>query len=205
MHHICATRPKFASFSGTNVERDFVECPSQMLENWCWEAPILKRLSSHFETKEPLTDHMINSLIASRNADEGMMTLKQLAYSTFDQLIHSKDFLSSGESIADAYARVHLEITGLAVTANTAMPASFGHMCGYDAQYYGYLWAEVFSADCFMSKFSGSLLDSDQGRRYREEILSYGGSEDAEVLLRRFLGREPNMDAFLALKGMQSA
>ena len=84
------------------------------------------------------------------------------------------------------------------------MPASFGHMCGYDGQYYGYLWAEVFSADCFVSKFRGAnLTDKKVGREYRDKILSWGGSRDAVDMMKDFLGREPSMDAFLELKGMK--
>ena len=200
MHHICAEKPKFSSFSGTNVERDFVECPSQMLENWTWEPEILARLGKHFSTGEPLPMEMITALVNSRIGDEGMSTLKQLTYATFDQFIHSR---SDGESVAVTYARVHKELTGLAVTPGTAMPASFGHLCGYDGQYYGYLWAEVFSADCFYSRFRGHLLDKDVGASYRKEILSYGGSRDGEEMLRGFLGRDPDMEAFLILKGMK--
>ena len=200
MHHICAERPKFPGFSGTNVERDFVECPSQMLENWGWEPSILKKLSRHVETENCLPDDKLDALIKSRNADEGMMTLRQIALAKFDQTIHGKH----GENCepVETYAKVYEEVTGLRVTPGTAMPASFGHMCGYDAQYYGYLWAEVFSADCFVSKFRGNLLNGQVGKEYREKILGWGGSRDADEMIRDFLGREPRMDAFLELKGM---
>jgi thimet oligopeptidase len=94
-------------------------------------------------------------------------------------------------------------VTGFNPTVGTSMPASFGHLCGYDAQYYGYLWAEVFSADMYVEKFSnGRQLNTAAGREYREKVLGPGGSVDATDILRDYLGREPSMDAFFKLKGM---
>jgi thimet oligopeptidase len=200
MHHLLAERVKYARFAGTAVERDFVECPSQMLENWCWESEILSRLSSHVLTGQPLPAETIAAMIRARNADEGMHCLKQVVYGTFDQAIHGRNFQGD---VATLYARIHQEVTSLPVTAGTSMPAAFGHLMGYDAQYYGYLWAEVFSADCFASKFRpGNLLNAQTGGEYRAKILAFGGAKDAKDLLVDFLGREPTIDAWTALKGM---
>jgi thimet oligopeptidase len=210
MHHICADKPRFARFSGTSVERDFVECPSQMLENWCWEAEVLKRLSNHWESPGlHLSDDLIAKLLASRNADEGLHTVQQLIYADFDQAIHSNMQSppnSDGRWLAELYANMYIKYTEgrLGVTPGTSMPASFGHLVGYSASYIGYLWSEVYSADAFMSRFkeSGKLMDPLVGREYREKILAPGGSLDGVDMITNFLGREPKIDSFLKLKGM---
>ena len=205
MHHICAQKPRYPRFSGTSVERDFVECPSQMLENWCWEKEALGRLSRHFQTGESLSSEMIEKLIASRNADEGMHTLQQLCYASFDQAIHGEAEVVEGvpvQDVASIYKYINKKYTGLDVTESTCMPASFGHMVGYSASYIGYLWSEVYSADAFVSKFRGRLFDPAVGKEYRDKILAPGGSKDGADMIREFLGREPSIENFLKLKGM---
>ena len=199
LHHLCAEKPTFASMAGTEVERDFVECPSQMLENWCWEKDVLKRVSKHVTTGEPLSDALIEALAKSRNANEGISTQRQIAFSLFDQLLHS----GNTKDITELYFETYAAVTGFTPTAGTSMPASFGHLCGYDASYYSYLWAEVFSADLYLSKFAnGRQFSRESGKEYRHKVLGPGGSIDAVDILRDFLGREPNMDAFFKLKGM---
>jgi len=203
MHHICAERVKLIAYSGTSVERDFVECPSQMLENWCWEPEIIKKLSCNVDTGKPLDDLLIDQLVKSRNANEGIGAQRQLAFAKFDQLLHSSGPINSPDDITKLYFDVYSKITGFTPTEGTCMPASFGHLCGYDAQYYGYLWAEVFSADMYLSKFAGGRqLSTVAGREYREKVLGPGGSIDATEILQNYLGRQPSMDAFFKLKGM---
>lgn len=200
LHHLCAEKPTIASFAGTEVERDFVECPSQMLENWCWEKAVLKRLSKHVSSGEPLPDDLIDSLAKSRNANEGIATQRQIAFALFDQKLHGGD---NDRDITDLYFEVYGEVTGIAPTAGTSMPASFGHLCGYDASYYSYLWAEVFSADMYVSKFeNGNQFNKAAGMEYRTKVLGPGGSVDATDILKDYLGRDPCMDAFFKLKGM---
>ena len=203
MHHLCAELPTQPSFSGTCVERDFVECPSQMLENWCWEPTVLKKLcGSHVDTGAAISDELVAQLVKSRNANEGLGAQRQLAFGLFDQALHSGP-CAAPEDITKLYSDTVARVTGFVPTEGTSMPASFGHLCGYDAQYYGYLWAEVFSADMYVSKFAGGKqLDADAGREYREQVLGPGGSIDATVILRKYLGREPEMDAFFNLKGI---
>lgn len=202
LHHLCAELPTVASFAGTEVERDFVECPSQMLENWCWEKDVLKRISSHVETGEPLPDILIDSLAKSRNANEGIGAQRQIAFALFDQLLHSR----ANQDVTQLYAEVFASVTGFTPTPGTSMPASFGHLCGYDASYYSYLWAEVFSADLYVTKFAnGNQFSRKAGVEYRQQVLGPGGSIDATDILRNYLGREPNMDAFFKLKGMVPA
>ncbi|RXG59754.1 Thimet oligopeptidase, partial [Armadillidium vulgare] len=200
MHGICS-KASFSLFAGLSVERDFVEAPSQMLENWVWEKEPLQLMSSHHKTEEPLPDSLIEKLSASRKANAGGFNLRQIVLGTFDQKIHTRSKADTQKLFTETYQ----EIMGLTPIENTNMPASFGHLAGgYDAQYYGYLWSEVFAMDMFESRFKKEgILSSKVGMDYRTTILQPGGSKDAADMLRDFLGRDPTNDAFLKSKGLQ--
>jgi len=200
MHQMCA-RAKFSKFAGTAVERDFVEAPSQMLENWVWEAEALDRMSAHYKTGEKIPRDLLQALIASRNVNEGLLNKRQVVLATFDQTIHTAEKVNTAEVLKDTNVKM-----GFPFTDGTNMAASFGHLAGgYDAQYYGYLWSEVFSADMYESRFKKEgILNPTTGKSYRQEILLPGGSRDASESLRAFLGRDPTNDAFLRAKGLSA-
>ncbi|KAI7870737.1 hypothetical protein BDF14DRAFT_1768860 [Spinellus fusiger] len=195
MHHICS-RTKYSRFHGTTVEGDFVEAPSQMLENWCYDATSLKYLSAHFETGEPLSDDTIELIIKSKNVNAAIDNLRQLFFGIFDMDIHTSD--DEHLDTTKLYNELGEKICFIAAPEGSFGQASFGHvMGGYDAGYYGYMWSKVFSSDMYFSKFVGHTLSREVGYAYRKEILEKGSSVDGMEMLKRFLNREPSSEAFM--------
>merc|ERR1711975_86933 len=160
-----------------------------MLENWVWKPEALHRMSRHHESGDAIPDALLQALIKSRNANAGLLNMRQVVLASFDQAIHT---VAKADTAAEL-ARLTDELMQVPATPGTNMAASFGHLAGgYDAQYYGYLWSEVYSADMFASRFEAEgIFSPTAGLSYREEILAPGGSRDAIESLRAFLGRDP--------------
>lgn len=195
MHHICS-RTKHTRFNGTSVERDFVEAPSQMLENWCFDKESLKYLSSHYETGKPIPDEIIDRIVKAKNVNAAMFNLRQLFFGVYDMEIHTAD--DENVDTTAVWHSLRKKVSLIDSPEGTYGQAAFGHiMGGYDAGYYGYLWSKVFSSDMFFTKFENNTLSREEGLAYRHKILSRGGSRDGMDLLRDFLGREPSSDAFM--------
>ncbi|MBI5208468.1 MAG: Zn-dependent oligopeptidase [Elusimicrobia bacterium] len=219
--HQLLTKARHPRFSGTNVLRDFVEAPSQLLENWVWEAPVMERLSGHHQyPSRKLPAETLEAMIGARRLGSGLRTLRQILYGTVDLAYHapacqgnsprrpgrSASGLDRAPAFGDSTAvwrRLHDSITLFKLPPGALPQAGFGHlMGGYESSYYGYLWAEVFSADMFTRFQAGGLFDGRVGREYRRLILEPGGGEDEAAQLERFLGRPPNEKAFLKSIGI---
>ena len=198
--HGLLSKTRFGRFHGTSVARDFVEAPSQMLENWCWEPEVLKKMSTHYEKKEPLSEDIIKKLIDSRYVNVGLFYLRQIFFGKFDIQVHTQDV---NEKVDIDYSKLWgtlREQTSLVKSGDTVThgQATFGHIVGgYDAGYYSYAYSLVFAADMYKTVFKGAPLDPARGKLYRDKILGPGASRDELDSLKDFLGREPNSDAFL--------
>jgi len=193
MHSTLSTAP-YETYYGTSVRTDFVEAPSQMLENWMWQPAILKEVSSNVNTGKPLPDALIKKLIALKHVADGYDYTTQAFYANYDMTIHS-----SGPKVAATAVWFDLQknMTALAAVPGTYPEAGFGHiMGGYDAGYYGYLWSKVFAQDMFTVFQKGGLENPVVGARYRKDILEPGGSIEPDQLLAAFLGRPVSYEAF---------
>lgn len=213
--HDLVGRTTYARFHGTNVVRDFVEAPSQMLENWCWEPSQLKSLSNHYSTGEKITDELIEKLIKTKHVNDALFNLRQLHFGTFDMAVHTPSTHEDVEKmkVSELFNDLRKEISGLKGPEVFGEPsdwghgqATFGHLIGgYDAGYYGYLSSQVYSADMFFTVFKKDPMDAKEGRRYRHMVLEKGGSQDEMKTLTDFLGRPPNSDAFYKELGLKGA
>jgi len=199
MHGLVSTA-NISSFYGTNVERDFVEAPSQMLENWVWQEESLRLMSRHYQDNSSIPDHLLQSLVNSKKANEGGKSLRQMFFGTFDLTIHTMAEADTMEVGRDIYR----DLLGIERINGTNIGSTLGHLVGYSAGYYGYMWSLVFAQDMFDSRFNTEgILNPRTGMDYRNMILGPGGSVDATEMLKNFLGREPNQDAFLKSKGLE--
>lgn len=191
-------RTELARFSGTNTERDFVEAPSQIMQHWIWRADVLKGFARHHETAAPIPDDLVDQLVAARQLNKGLFELRQMQYGMWDQEIHGGPDRDLHKIYADGSS-----ISLLPPHEGTFALASFGHlMGGYDASYYGYMWSEVFGDDMFSKFEEEGVTNPAVGMAYREAVLNKGGTLDGDQLLRNFLGREPNNEAFLRKLGI---
>ncbi|MBW3667169.1 MAG: Zn-dependent oligopeptidase [Actinobacteria bacterium] len=191
-------RTELARFSGTNTERDFVEAPSQIMQHWTWRADVLRRFARHYETGDPIPEELVSQLVAARKLNKAMWQLRQMQFGWWDQQMHG----GPDPDLDEIYAK-GVEISLLPIHDGTFPLASFGHlMGGYDASYYGYMWAEAFGDDMFSRFEEEGVTNPEVGMAYRREILEKGGSLDGDELLRRFLGREPDNKAFLKKLGI---
>jgi thimet oligopeptidase len=185
-------------FSGFNTEWDFVEAPSQIMEHWCWNADVLSRFAQHHETGAPIPTDLVEQLVNARDLHVGLSNLRQVTFGKLDMAFH-------GPGEEKDLRRIDRETTELGqfpFHEDTFYPAGFGHLFGYDAGYYGYLWSKVFGDDMFSRFESEGVLSPEVGMDYRTKILGPGGSKDPAEMLRDFLGREPNQDAFLRFLGI---
>ena len=184
--------------------RDFVEAPSQMLENWCWKSEVLSKLSKHYKTGETLPKELLDKLIAAKNVNVALSTLRQVLLATLDITIHTNP-PGNAQELQELYDRLKPEISLIENPENCNILRSFGHLMNqYAAAYYGYLWSEVLSADMFHTRFEKEgIFNSNTGMDYRKIILAPGGVGSIMEHVTKFLGRPPKQDHFLQSRGLQ--
>ncbi|WP_286939229.1 M3 family metallopeptidase [Achromobacter sp. UBA4530] len=206
--------PGAAAFA--SVEWDAIELPSQFMENFCWEWAVVQKLSAHVDTGEPLPRALYDRLVAARNYQSGMQTVRQIEFALFDMLMHDR---SKGASISEVLAllqEVRKEVAVLFPPEWHRLPHAFSHLFagGYGAGYYSYKWAEVLSADAYeafeeaAARQAGNALgtlDPETGARFRREVLAVGGSRPAAESFAAFRGRAPRIDALLRHSGMTAS
>ena len=208
LHHLL-TRGTELGVSGIHgVEWDTVELPSQFMENYCWEWDVLQGMTAHVDSGEPLPRALYDKMLAAKNFQSGMMTVRQLEFSIFDMRLHCAFDPAGKQTIMDLIDEVRREVAVLIPPAWHRFPNSFSHIFGggYAAGYYSYKWAEVLSADCYAAfEEAGNPFDPVVGKRFLDEILSRGGERPALDNFRAFRGREPSPDALLRHSGMIAA
>ena len=198
--HFMVVRSNLASQPYT-IKPDFVEAPSQFLENFCWEYQTLKIFAKNYKTGTVLPDTLFEKLKATRHVLDGNSFMQQLYYGLIDFTFEDKyDSIKGMELTSVSKSLQH--ITQVPFLDGTHMIASFGHLNSYGANYYGYLWSLVFAQDIFSVFEKNGVMDAKTGERYRKEILEVAASEEEMDMLRNFLGREPNSDAFMKSLGL---
>jgi thimet oligopeptidase len=202
--HSILTRARFASFSGTSVPRDFVEAPSQMLENWVWDKKVLDTFAADYrDPSKKIPDAILAKLKESKLATIGTFYRRQLAFALLDLALHT-EVKHEGKEDAVKIANDIFGRTFLPVPEDTAFVAYFGHLMGYDAGYYGYAWADAIAADMatVFEKSPKGFFDAKVGRRLRDEIYAPGDSRDVKVSIEKFLGRPQSIEPFLKTIGI---
>ncbi|RLB42263.1 MAG: M3 family peptidase [Deltaproteobacteria bacterium] len=205
LHH-CFSRVSVRSLAGTNVAWDFVELPSQIMENWCWERSGLDLFAAHYETNERIPDELYEKMARARTYRAANAQMRQLGFAAADLALH-QDYDSARDGDVMAYGREILQRhSSTKLPDDYAMLAGFGHLfahpVGYAAGYYSYKWAEVLDADAFTRFKKEGITNAEVGRAFREAILSKGNSEEAEKLYRDFMGRSPELDPLLERAGL---
>jgi oligopeptidase A len=204
LHHLL-TRVDYPSIAGINgVSWDAVELPSQFLENYAWHPDVLRRISSHVETKAPLPPETQARLIATRSFHAGLQMMRQLEFALFDFRLHAEYDPSKGARVMEMLREVRSEVAVVPVPEWNRFPNSFGHIFagGYAAGYYSYKWAEVLAADAFAAFEENGVFDAKTAHRFLDAILTRGGSRDALDAFIEFRGRRPDVRALLNQHGI---
>jgi oligopeptidase A len=205
LHHMLS-RVEVRSLGGTHVAWDFVELPSQIMENWCWEREALDLFARHHQTGAPIPDELFEKLRRARTYREASAMMRQLSFASVDLKLH-REYDPERDGDVIAYANAVLERYAAApLPDGYAFLASFGHLfghsTGYAAGYYSYKWAEVLDADAFTRFQKEGVFNQDTGRAFRDTILARGNSEEPMDLYKKFMGREPSVEPLLARSGL---
>jgi oligopeptidase A len=204
LHHLLTEVDDLGVSGLSGVEWDAVELPSQFMENFCWEWDVLQDMTRQVDSGEKLPRALFDKMIAAKNFQSGLGTLRQIEFGLFDMLMHSHFDVGGNKSIMELLDEVRDEVALLIPPEYNRFPHTFSHIFsgGYAAGYYSYKWAEVLSADAYSLFEENGVLNPDVGARFRAEILAMGGSRDAMENFSAFRGREPNINALLRHHGL---
>ena len=204
IHHMLTEVDDYSVSGIKGVEWDAVELPSQLMENFCWEWRVLQNMTAHVETSKPLPRELFDKMVAAKNFQAGMQTMRQIEFALFDIRLHSTLDPNGSKTALDLIEEVRDEVAVVRPPKWNRFPNSFTHIFsgGYAAGYYSYKWAEVLSADAYSLFEENDVLCADTGKRYWQEILAKGGSRSAMESFVAFRGREPSIDALLRHNGM---
>jgi len=193
LHHLFSTRSRYLAFSGIATEWDFVEVPSQLYEEWAWDTGVLQRFATHHRTGEPIPEDLIDAMRRADEYDKGLLVSRQMYYATLSLEL----YMSDPKEVDPVERMIALREEHLPFPheEGTYFVCGFGHLHGYSAMYYTYMWSLVIAKD-LLSAFDGDLMDPGVARSYYDEVLSRGGTRDAAELVTSFLGREQSFDAF---------
>lgn len=205
LHH-CLSRAELRSQAGTAVAWDFVELPSQIMENWCWERDALDLFARHCETSEPIPEDLFQKMKRARNFRSANAQMRQLGFGIVDLALHVGYDPGRDGDVMDYARRILQEFSPTPLPPDHAMIAGFTHLfanpVGYGAGYYSYKWAEVLDADAFTRFRASGIFSRETGLEFREKILARGDSEDPAELYRGFMGRDPDPNALLERSGL---
>lgn len=207
LHH-CLSRVEIRSLAGTSVAWDFVELPSQIMQNWCWEREALDLFARHYETGEPIPDDLLEKLKRARNFRSANAQMRQLGFGFVDLALHTRYTPETDPDVVTYSRNILQKFSPVKLPPDHAMIAAFTHLfsnpVGYAAGYYSYKWAEVLDADAFTRFRDNGIFSRETGLEFRDAILSQGDSEAPEELYRRFMGRDPDPNALLQRLGLLS-
>lgn len=204
LHHLL-TRVEDLGVSGINgVEWDAVELPSQFMENFCWEWDVLKHMTAHIDTGEPLPKTLCDQMLAAKNFQAGMQTVRQIEFALFDMHLHHDHDPDGSKTVLELLDDIRRQVAVVIPPAYNRFPNNFSHIFagGYAAGYYSYKWAEVLSTDAYSLFEENGVLNPEIGHRFWSEILAQGGARPAIESFKAFRGREPSIDALLRHNGM---
>jgi oligopeptidase A len=204
LHHLLTEVEDMGVSGISGVEWDAVELPSQFMENFCWEWDVLCSMTRHVDSGEKLPRDLFDKMLAAKNYQIGMQTLRQIEFSIFDMRLHSDFDAQGNKSVLELLDEVRGEVAVLIPPRYNRFPNSFSHIFsgGYGAGYYSYKWAEVLSADAYSLFEEHGVLNAEIGALFRKEVLAVGGSRDAMASFVAFRGREPSIEALLRHNGL---
>lgn len=204
LHHLLTEIDYLGASGMQGVSWDAVELPSQFMEHWCWQRPVIDSIAKHYQTDEPLPESLWQNMLAAKNFHAGLFLIRQLEFALFDLRIHLEYDTNRPQQVQEILNDIRKNVGVIQPPTYHRFQHSFGHIFsgGYDAGYYSYLWADVLASDAFAKFEEDGIFNPSTGKQFLKTILSQGGSRDAMELFVAFRGREPDISALLRHRGL---